>query len=347
MNCRFTYELTPEEQKEWESFFNSLSIATIEQLPSWTSVSIKHGKYCYFIGRKNENLVCCSIIAERKSGFIRYADIQFGPLFISPDDLIESINEIVRHYQSLNYAYLSLQLAIPSGSDSDYIEHSINKKLRPLTYFNRDNWSSIALSLEASEEELFRNLSKGHKSDIKKALKNNITVSDGDDSDLEEFSDIFVRMNNDRGIQQQESETRAFLKSAYQFVSDHKRGLFLVVKNQERKNIGGVFVVFQGNTARYFKGASDSSFRHLPVLHLAIWEAIKRSRDLGYKIFDFWGYNHYVDENDQVFFINRFKKGFGGSYLFYPKKMFFIYKPLTHSIYKVTRQLYQRFLKRN
>jgi len=154
MNCRFTYELTPEEQKEWESFFNSLSIATIEQLPSWTSVSIKHGKYCYFIGRKNENLVCCSIIAERKSGFIRYADIQFGPLFISPDDLIESINEIVRHYQSLNFAYLSLQLAIPSGSDSDYIEHNINKKLRPLTYFNRDNWSSIALSLEASDQAI-------------------------------------------------------------------------------------------------------------------------------------------------------------------------------------------------
>ena len=347
MNCRFTYELTHEEHKEWESFFNSLTVATIEQLPAWTSASDNFGKRCYFLGRKDDKLVCCSIIAERKSGFIRYADIQFGPLFMRPDDLIESTKEIVGHYESLNFAYLSMQLALPTGSDSDYIESSINKDLRPVTYFNRDNWSSIVLNLEASEEELFRNLSKGHKSDIKKALKNNITVSNGDENDLKEFSDIFVRMNKDRGIQQQETETRAFLKAAYQFISEHKKGLFLVVKNEERKNIGGVFVVFQGNTARYFKGASDASFRHLPVLHLAIWEAIQRSRELGYKVFDLWGYNHYVDENDQVFFINRFKKGFGGSYLFYPKKMFFIYKPFTHSIYKLTRQLYQRFLKRS
>ena len=46
---------------------------------------------------------------------------------------------------------------------------------------------------------------------------------------------------------------------------------------------------------------------------------MKRAKDRGLAWFDLWGYNHHVDQNDQRHQINRFKKGFGGQFVSYPR----------------------------
>ena len=46
---------------------------------------------------------------------------------------------------------------------------------------------------------------------------------------------------------------------------------------------------------------------------------MKRSKDRGLAWFDLWGYNHHVDQSDQRHQINRFKKGFGGQFVSYPR----------------------------
>jgi lipid II:glycine glycyltransferase (peptidoglycan interpeptide bridge formation enzyme) len=102
-------------------------------------------------------------------------------------------------------------------------------------------------------------------------------------------------------------------------------------------------LAFQVNTVLYFKGSSDPNSRHLPVLHMAIWEGIKMAKRLGFDFFDLWGYNHFAKENDQVFFINRFKKGFGGEYIFYPKKIYFIYKPLRYKLLQLLKKVKNKF----
>lgn len=59
--------------------------------------------------------------------------------------------------------------------------------------------------------------------------------------------------------------------------------------------------------------------------------------------FDLWGYNHFVDENDQIFHINKFKRWFSGTYLFYPKTMHFHLRPVNNVLFNVLIRFRQRF----
>jgi len=72
----------------------------------------------------------------------------------------------------------------------------------------------------------------------------------------------------------------------------------------------------------------------LPIMHLLMYEAIKNAHSEKFKYFDFWGYNHFAEENDQVYNINHFKKGFGGYYTFFAKRMNVDIMPNGYNIYK-------------
>jgi lipid II:glycine glycyltransferase (peptidoglycan interpeptide bridge formation enzyme) len=93
--------------------------------------------------------------------------------------------------------------------------------------------------------------------------------------------------------------------------------------------------VYQGITVRFFRGTSDPDRRDIPMLHIVLYEAIKKAKAENFKYFDFWGYNHFVDENDQIFKINHFKKGFSGYYTFFAKKMNISLVPFGFNIFKL------------
>jgi lipid II:glycine glycyltransferase (peptidoglycan interpeptide bridge formation enzyme) len=254
-------------------------------------------------------------------------------LFKEIEFLLASFEAIDKHYRNKGYIFLSVQLAIPTGNMADLIEYRLNKSLKIRTYFNRDNWSSIVLDLTMPEESIRSNFSKGHKSDLKKVEKNQISVGEPDSDEFDKFCQLYVKMFKERGLPVDDRESLGYFGRVHDFLKRTGRGRILVVKDGTGQVLGGIILLFQGGQVRYFKGASDPAFRQIPVLHLALWEGIKKARAMGYRQFDFWGYNHFVTEKDQVFFINRFKKGFGGKYSFYPKKMYVLYKPLVYRLY--------------
>lgn len=338
MEFNFAYGLTKEEKSEIESFYDSLEYVSLEQYPSWAVLEKGNFKNCFFTAKEAGKIVCSAVIIERKAWIFRFAIIQFGPLFREPEVLVASIGEIEKFYRKKSYVFLTIQLGFPTGSMSDLVEYRLNKLMKINTFFDRENWSSLVVDLYETEENIRRNFSKGHKSDLKKSEKNDITVSTvTEDWELEAFCRLFVKMNRERGLPVEEIDSNAFFQRTFSFLHQTGKGEFMIVKDEKGTILGGIVLIFQGNTVRYFKATSDSAFRHIPVLHLALWEGIKRAKARGFHFFDFWGYNHFVDEGDQVFFINRFKKGFGGNYLFYPKKMYFSFKPAMYRLYQMLK----------
>ncbi len=336
MDFNYAYELSPEMENEMGAFYHSLEHVTLEQYPPWTLLGKGNFKNCYFVARDNGKIVCTAVIIERKARVFRFAIIQFGPLFREPGSLIASLISINSYYRNKGYVFLTVQLAIPTGNTADLIEYRLNKALKLRTCFNRDNWSSIVVNLNDTEEDIRRNFSKGHKADLKKSEKNQILISGiSSEEELNGFCELYLKMNRERGLPVDDIQNTAFLRTAYDFLKRTGQGDCLIVKDDAGHLLGGIMLLYQGKTVRYFKGASDPAYRHIPILHLAIWEGIKKTKARGYHYFDFWGYNHFVDENDQVFYINRFKKGFGGSYSFYPKKMYFLFKPMMYRLYRI------------
>jgi hypothetical protein len=340
MQFDFSYDLDSSKKTGWKTLMDGSSLCPIEQDPEWPGIESAPVKYCYFTASDANQVVCTAVITESQKAFFKSADIRFGPIFTDSELLIASILAIHSHYKSRGYMSCTVQLAIQTGAVTDYLENILNKKIKITYRLDRNNWSSLVVQLQVPEEEIFKGFSKGHKSDIKKALKNNIRVSEcRSKEEFSAFCNIFSKMNRERGLGISEEENNRFLKNVFEYTMDRNKGKVLLVKNEVGNILGGIIIVFQGKSSRYFKGASDMAYRHLPILHLAIWEAIRMSRSAGFEQFDLWGYNHFVQEPDQVFFINKFKKGFGGEFTYYPKKMYFIYRPLMSGVFQIMKKV--------
>jgi lipid II:glycine glycyltransferase (peptidoglycan interpeptide bridge formation enzyme) len=179
----------------------------------------------------------------------------------------------------------------------------------------------------------------GHKRTIKKGRKLGITVDVVRDKDeLVSFIEIYSKMCKARKIDEGELSAENIFE-IYNYLIKNNKGQILIAKDKDNVILGGVVLVYQGITVRGLKGTSDDDKRKLPITHLVLYEAIKLSKMNGFKYFDFWGYNHFAEENNHVYYINYFKKGFGGYYTFFAKKMNIEFIPFGTNIYEMYLQL--------
>lgn len=330
MQAVFKFELENSEIEIIKRFCNSSDYCAIEQSLGWPQIFFK-SKICYFYLHDDSGIRSFSQINERLGS----AQIIFGPVCADKEIMITSINEIIKFYQKRNFFYLGVQMYYKSGFETEYIEYKLNNSFKIHYKFNTQNTkSSIEINLEDSLDDIYSNISKSHKSNIKRAIKMGITVELVKDSnELDSFVDVYSRMCLARKIYHFKLSIKK-MNDIYNYLVENKRGQILIVKDNSGKVIGGAIFVFQGITIRYLLGATDPDRRDLPILHLLMYNAIKRAKFENFKYFDFWGYNHFVDKNDQVFNINHFKKLFGGKYTFFAKKMNIDLLPEGYAIYR-------------
>ena len=330
MKAVFKYELNEGEIEAIKKFYNSADYCSIEQVLGWTQLLFK-SKICYFYMIDGYEIKSFCQISEK----FKFAQIIFGPVCCEKELMINSINEIIDYYKKQAFIYLGIQMYYKSGYDTDYIEYILNRD-HSITYkFDNENTkSSIEIDLEDSIDVIFSNLRENHKRNIKKALKLQISVDViKSRDDLISFIDGYLKMCKFREIDSGYITSKN-IGDIYDNLIENNRGQILIAKDKDNVIIGGVILVYQGLSVRYLLGTSDPDRRDLPVLHIVLYEAIKRAKNDNFKYFDFWGYNHFADKNDQVFYINHFKKGFGGYYTFFAKKMNIELVPFGYSIYK-------------
>ncbi len=343
MNHHFTYTLTGGEKEKLTAFYQRLAFKTIEQHPDWAGVEGYTGKRCYYWLEKDDNIVAAAVIREQYKWVVKNASVPFGPLFSDILYLPLAIDAIFAHCRQEGFTSVTIQPAMPTGTEADWMEYQVAGQW-PVQYrFDRENWSSIRVDLSADLDTLLRNFSKGHKSDVKKAQKLQLqAVTATGDAARKTFIDIYLRMLDARGLGKNRITEMAMLQRAIDWIEVQQMGRLILVVNLEGQTLGGIIVLYQGDTVRYFKGAADPDVKGVPVLHPAMWEAMQQSKAAGFAWFDFWGYNHMVSEGDQVYNINKFKKGFGGSFVFYPKKMYLVFQPLKYYLFKLALGIKQK-----
>ena len=315
MTAVFKTNLDNAEVERIRAFCASADYCSLEQSPGFPEI-LHPGKINYFWFLEDGNIRSFAQINES----FRFAHIWYGPVFCEKDVLIASINEIVNHYKRRRFFYLGLQLYYKSGYDTEYIEYELSKLHKIKYIFNNENTkASLEIDLEKPLEEIYTNFRKGHKSDIKRAVKSGLTVEETtNSSELSSFIDVYLKMCKVRVI---DGHTRKEMTSICDYLITNKKGQILIAKDNNNVILGGGIFAYQGISVRYLLGASDPERRDLPVLHPVIYQAIEMAKNNNFKFFDFWGYNHFATESDQANHINHFKKGFGGYYTFFPKKM--------------------------
>ena len=320
----FSFSRTPAETElaAARAFYASLDHVTLEQYPGFRQVMRDARPGCLFLARRRQTVVCCAWITERRSRGFGVAEIEFGPLFDDPLTAATAISAIHEHYLQRDFALLSVGLGLPASPVTDALAQQLHDHLAVHQASDERNWSSLRVDLSCDSDALLRQMSKGHRSGIRKAHREGMRVRPAQGADdIDGFAAVLLKMHQARNQHVDDVETVSILHDTLALLSNTGMGELLVVKDGADHLVGGVITVDQGATVRYYKGAADPDVRDLAVLHPALFLARQRAGQRGRAFFDLWGYNLQVDASDPRHNINRFKKGFGGEIISYPATM--------------------------
>lgn len=190
------------------------------------------------------------------------------------------------------------------------------------------------LDLEKSEEELLIGMKPKTRYNINLASRRGVVVREGNQSDLMTLWKLLLESGGRYGF-------KLHPQNYYWKMWDHLSPRFLKILIAEYKEqpLAGMLLTLYGDTADYLHGGSGPKMKEAMAPYILHWEAIRASKQLGFKQYDFGGVSPVGDERHAWAGISRFKKGFGGFEVAYPGSFDLIFSPIWYNVYKQGRTL--------
>jgi FemAB-related protein (PEP-CTERM system-associated) len=140
----------------------------------------------------------------------------------------------------------------------------------------------MLLELPESSDTLLSNFKAKLRSQIKKSVKNGLTVELGrSDQLVDEFYDVFTCNMRDLGSPTHSKKWFSEIKNNY------NEDMIISIIKHEGQPIGAGIVLFKGYMASIPWASTKREFNHLAPNMLLYWSLLQYSTDNGYKIFDF------------------------------------------------------------
>lgn len=193
-----------------------------------------------------------------------------------------------------------------------------------------------SLDLAQNEHEIFSSFRDSTKRNIKKAIKEGVSVilSNSLES-VKEFCRLYRMTRKHHGLPPQ---PYYFFKKVYDHIISNKKGI-VVLASYQKRNIAGAICFQLGNKAIYKFGAFDRRYQHLRPNNLLMWEIIKWYDQNGFKNFSF---GRTEPENAGLL---QYKQGWGTKqeiinyYKYDPAKDAFVKEPNAKISYYIFKSL--------
>jgi lipid II:glycine glycyltransferase (peptidoglycan interpeptide bridge formation enzyme) len=205
--------------------------------------------------------------------------------------------------------------------------------------------TTLMLDLTQSEEELLSNMHSKTRYNIRLAERKGVTVRT--DKHIDTFWNLNLETRERDGFQSHDKEYyRVFIDMPMctqytAYVDDTP--------------IAAILCVSYAGTTTYVHGASSNTYRNTMAPYLLQWRALQDAKQRQDSTYDFWGiappftqqtgtretcYNGFSwDISHPWTGITRFKVGFGGQVVSYPKSVDVILKPLWYRIYSYIHRI--------
>ena len=195
---------------------------------------------------------------------------------------------------------------------------------------------TIVIDISRSEEEILAQMKQKTRYNIRLAQKKGIMVRPWDD--LPAFHHMILVTG---GRDAFNVHSLDYYRKAYELF--RPSGMVeMLVAEYEGKPLAALMVFARGKRAWYFYGASTDEERHLMPTYLLQWEAMRWARSKGCTEYDLWGVPDkdketleasFTEQNDGLWGVYRFKRGFGGELKRATQALDRIYKPLLYRLY--------------
>lgn len=158
-----------------------------------------------------------------------------------------------------------------------------------------------------TEEEIFMDLTQKTRYNVRVAKRKGVEVRVVG----EEYLDDFVRLMKTTGQRDGFNvRPKEYFKRMLDSLGEHAR---MYMSFYEDKPVSAAITTNYGGKTCYVYGASDNVYRNVMPNYLIQWEMIRWALETGCWVYDFQGVSGDLSEDNPLYGLYRFKKGFNGT----------------------------------
>ncbi len=196
--------------------------------------------------------------------------------------------------------------------------------------------NTFLIDLRPEEDELLRRMKSKTRYNIRLASRKGITIRYGDLTDLGNlyrmYADTSLRGGfTIRGEEYYQNLWQVFMKESLDPVIDPAAQS--IIAEFEGKPVAGAVMFRFGDRAWYLHGMSLPEHSDKMATYLIQWEGMRWAKENGCTIYDMWGAPDHFVEDDSMWGVYRFKKGFGGGVIRTIGAWDYPVKPLVYKVY--------------
>lgn len=230
------------------------------------------------------------------------------------EELMAALKRLAREQRAL-LVYLD-----PDEPDSNVEFRNLMKKFR-FREQNDEGFGNIQpqyvfrLPLEDRDEtEVFEAFTQKTRYNIRLAQRKGVTIREYTGAEIipEAVLDSFASLMETTGQRDHfRVRGKGYFESLLKVLGDDAR---LYMAYCQDVPVAGSIEVFCGKKAWYLYGASSNEYRNMMPNYLLQWTMIRRAMERGCGLYDFRGVPGNPSEDDPLYGLYRFKKGFAGKY---------------------------------
>ncbi|MFA6550714.1 MAG: peptidoglycan bridge formation glycyltransferase FemA/FemB family protein [Candidatus Gracilibacteria bacterium] len=330
--------ITKDLKEDFENLIKKNAASGFHQSFAWSKFKQAQGWDTYKIGLfsdKTKKLVGgCSVLEFCFSDGTSFLYIPEGPVldYTDEDNLFwqwraieTALHSIIALDPEKKTTHLRMEPridAVPKWFFTGFIKAPLNLQPR----------YTQTLDIEMSEDEMLAQMKPKGRYNIRLAQKKGVTVREISFDKIGDFYNVYKTTFERNKF---EGKDLDFFHSYSKNCDEHSK---VFVAEVEGKVLASAIIVYFGDRATYFYGASSNEMRDFMAPYALHWHIIKDAKSKGYKEYDFWGIAK--DENDTKHDwhgLTKFKKQFGGKQLSFVGAYDYVFQ----------QDLYKAFIKRH
>ena len=315
----------------WNNIIASFPEPHLLQSWQWGEVKSKFGWEAYYkIWGNAQNPEAAALILERSipiAGFgakLRVLYVPKGPLLRDWGDdelrarVISDLQNLARERKAI---FIKLDPDVQFGTgvpgEPDAQEIALGDTFR--SQLIKGGWrfsdeqiqfrNTVLLDLTVSEDEMLARMKQKTRYNIRYAGRKGVTVRIGTRNDLGLLYRMYAQTSKRDGFVIRGEDYYHSIWSA--FLAPEM--LDPLIAEVEGEPVGALMLFRYAGRAWYLHGMSRDLHRKKMPNYLLQWEAMRRAKEKGCKVYDLWGAPDVFDESDSMWGVFRFKRGLGGT----------------------------------
>ena len=312
-------------RKEWNEIVQSFPETQLLQHWEWGEVKEKFGwKASQHVWRENGVVIGAALVLERQIripifGFMKMLYVPKGPLMLDWGDVrarkivLEGLRKIA---ETRNAFLLKIEpevvLGYGEGNEITECGGEVENELRKEGWiFSKEQIqfrNTVVLDIRSDEDTILAGMKQKTRYNVRLAARKGVRVRVGTEKEFESIFSIYAETAIRDGFAIREKN---YYLSVWEIF--HKAGMLSPMIAEFEGELVAVLMLFHsGDKAWYIYGMSSGKNRNKMPTYLLQWEAIRKAKEKGCRIYDLWGAPVKFGEMDPLWGVYRIKKGLGG-----------------------------------